>query len=882
MPYTPPTTSPVVTTTISSIASRMSSDSSRLHPSSDRGLPASSPSDLLPPALHPQSPPSSVLYLNGPAGLVPRSASFLHKQKRNSPQKPRYYTKQNQHMFEHSTVASANAAFASDRPSQVLAPSTRTINNPPVQHQMKPSACHIESSDLVGDVDDEDLSSITSASLDEEEDEESVDGRSRSPSAQNIIIGEGDDDDSKTVIAESTSREIQGLAELQQAIRLSMPEPRRQASPTREDDKGQKSYFSPPLTTSHSMIDLSSASAASNSGSEFVSTFEDTDEEEHTIPRMVRKKSGELVKPSLKSRRPSSAPSTPTYPKNVHFDTHLEHVRHFLQAERPTAVSNQASPVDEHDLENSFPWLARPGASLEMNFDRQFHKDSMFGYNGQDVDEDFDDGFGTSSSSDEIDDVGPETVKAENILKPSFYGWELVLPNFPILPSQNSDAMVYTERIFLSADRRSLLGHVAVKNIAFSKWVAVKFTVDYWKTVSQVTAEYTDLISNGSVNRYPRPRSGYDRFTFAIKLQDFSKLEQKVLFFCVQYSVNGQEFWDNNNGANYQVQFKRNTRANQWGNSGSPKSSRGGNVRGGHTRSSYDFGVMPRRLSDSDMSGGVIPSSFTASTMPNAKVMINGSPATNGSPKATSSHYEYNSGRGSNKGQRPPRPDALDYSFESIYSQGKNTKVDIGSERDNVNSANSRGEASLMGNSSTGGQLFRSRYDFRQSLNAVLHNASVEAGLSSGSSPVRSSSSKDAVNSNGNTSAGGGPGFAFSTGQFRVMNDKQPENSSEESQQMKEEKTNRRPYRQMGFGPSTEELRHVNDQLARLRLEQNGTDKSVAESMSYQDFLDQFCFFQGPQRSSTTARTGTILGSRDGGSTSDSLDTSPEMVRDIL
>src|SRR2546423_1324189 len=61
------------------------------------------------------------------------------------------------------------------------------------------------------------------------------------------------------------------------------------------------------------------------------------------FPRMVRKKSGEVVKPSLKSayfkRRPQSLPSTPVYPKAVHFDAQLEHVRHFLHSEKPLAVS---------------------------------------------------------------------------------------------------------------------------------------------------------------------------------------------------------------------------------------------------------------------------------------------------------------------------------------------------------------------------------------------------------------------------------------------------------------------------------------------------------------------------------------------------------------
>ncbi|EGG13086.1 carbohydrate-binding module family 21 [Melampsora larici-populina 98AG31] len=52
---------------------------------------------------------------------------------------------------------------------------------------------------------------------------------------------------------------------------------------------------------------------------------------------MLRKKSGEVVRSSLKETRAKSAPATPTGPKYVHFDSHLEHVKHFLSQQRPAA-----------------------------------------------------------------------------------------------------------------------------------------------------------------------------------------------------------------------------------------------------------------------------------------------------------------------------------------------------------------------------------------------------------------------------------------------------------------------------------------------------------------------------------------------------------------
>ena len=89
---------------------------------------------------------------------------------------------------------------------------------------------------------------------------------------------------------------------------------------------------------------------------------------------LIRKKSGELVKSSLKvSMAPSydanplsassnastefssspfagskSLPTTPSCPKYVHFDTRLERVRLFLSEQKPAAVSRSTSPTDDN------------------------------------------------------------------------------------------------------------------------------------------------------------------------------------------------------------------------------------------------------------------------------------------------------------------------------------------------------------------------------------------------------------------------------------------------------------------------------------------------------------------------------------------------------
>ncbi|KAI6314381.1 hypothetical protein MCOR03_002963 [Pyricularia oryzae] len=235
-------------------------------------------------------------------------------------------------------------------------------------------------------------------------------------------------------------------------------------------------------------------------------TASEVDSEEELLlkkPQMVRKKSGELVRPALRPssrRRPSSMPGTPTFSKAVHFDSHLEHVRHFLQVDRPLAVSAGSSPADTYNSDSEFPFNAGEDRS------------------------------GTRSPP---------------------YEWEIIVTNFPVETAARKALPLRLERVWLSADQKSLVGSVAVANLAFQKHVTCRFTFDYWKTTSEVAGEFSTEI---------RPKEsdvGHDRFNFSIKLSELANLESKTLYFCVRYNVNGQEYWDSNGGANFQVDFRK-------------------------------------------------------------------------------------------------------------------------------------------------------------------------------------------------------------------------------------------------------------------------------------------------------------------------------------
>lgn len=292
--------------------------------------------------------------------------------------------------------------------------------------------------------------------------------------------------------------------ELEQAVRSI--ELKREGSPARAS-------VSEPTTTIHSPTALSATArkiSHSRSSTETAilipdriitespseNSEDDDDDELRVKPPLVRKKSGELVKPALRPssrRRYSSMPGTPTYHKSVHFNDNGNQTRHFLQVEKPSAISAGSSPVETYDDEIEYPFEAK---------------------------------------------------ETQNKVE-----WTLRLANFPEDTHERKTLPVRVERFFLSEDTKTLIGTVAVANISFQKHVAARFTLDYWKTTSEVLAEYDHDV------RRQNPTDGCDRFSFNIRLADQANLENKTLLLCVRYNSGGQEHWDSNNGMNYQIDF---------------------------------------------------------------------------------------------------------------------------------------------------------------------------------------------------------------------------------------------------------------------------------------------------------------------------------------
>jgi hypothetical protein len=179
--------------------------------------------------------------------------------------------------------------------------------------------------------------------------------------------------------------------------------------------------------------------------------------------------------------------------KTVHFDPDLEHVRYFSNADKPLTIGAIPSFVSKNPLSD-------------------------------------------------------EQIANQQVA--SSPQWEIFTPNFPDDDSTRKSMDVRVQRLYFSSRRTALYVLIVVANLAFEKSIICRFTRDYWKTVSETPAQYYRAPSSGS-------GQNYDKFVVGIRLSDADELDSSPLFFCVRYIVNGQEYWDDNSGVNFEVDFRR-------------------------------------------------------------------------------------------------------------------------------------------------------------------------------------------------------------------------------------------------------------------------------------------------------------------------------------
>ncbi|CAE7053632.1 unnamed protein product [Rhizoctonia solani] len=235
-----------------------------------------------------------------------------------------------------------------------------------------------------------------------------------------------------------------------------------------------------------------------------------------TTTPVVRKSNGQPLKPSLKSSLSSPnisamneprriAKSAPTTPR-VHFkELGLESVVLFDKGARPITVSGEYNGADDTETET------------ETEIAKGFP----------------------------FPQVSPAYVR----LAPTTSQLAFQPP-----PQSN----VHLQYLSLPAIRPPRLhGTVLVRNVAFAKTVVVRYTTDNWETASEINASYNSSLPPGIVpGSIDAP---WDKFTFTIKLDDIERsLPDRTLFCVVKYDAHGVgEWWDNNHGDNYRVEFER-------------------------------------------------------------------------------------------------------------------------------------------------------------------------------------------------------------------------------------------------------------------------------------------------------------------------------------
>lgn len=115
-------------------------------------------------------------------------------------------------------------------------------------------------------------------------------------------------------------------------------------------------------------------------------------------------------------------------------------------------------------------------------------------------------------------------------------------------PGELDSLQERVENTFVSLDNivkteKGIIGIAAVKNIAYSKDVSVAYSFDDWSTAFSVQASF---------HRQDESRD-IDYFFFIVSKRAECLDSNWKLDFAICYKVLQEEFWDNNDGNNYQV-----------------------------------------------------------------------------------------------------------------------------------------------------------------------------------------------------------------------------------------------------------------------------------------------------------------------------------------
>ncbi|KAH8926862.1 carbohydrate-binding module family 21 protein [Atractiella rhizophila] len=229
------------------------------------------------------------------------------------------------------------------------------------------------------------------------------------------------------------------------------------------------------------------------------------------------------IKSSLRSSPlASSLPSKPSDSSmmccRVHFNPNPEEIKVFQYTDEPTVIRSTA--VTEQKEQE---WIEYPSQPCEEDYE--------------------------CSTDDEEDEK-----------------WLISrhLVNFPPFPSSKAlNSEMYLEKIDLCSPTAfdddpptCLRGRVAVQNLAFRKSVLVRWTVDGWKSHSEVLATSLRTTRGRAFEEFEF-EIGLDEMTRNTTLKGCGKWWEKRLQFCVRFRCGNLEIWDDNEGQYYEVLLLR-------------------------------------------------------------------------------------------------------------------------------------------------------------------------------------------------------------------------------------------------------------------------------------------------------------------------------------
>jgi protein phosphatase 1 regulatory subunit 3A/B/C/D/E len=104
------------------------------------------------------------------------------------------------------------------------------------------------------------------------------------------------------------------------------------------------------------------------------------------------------------------------------------------------------------------------------------------------------------------------------------------------------------ENVVVQEANQQLVGTIKVKNLAFDKQVTVRATFDNWLSHRDFAATFAPSGLQGASGT--QAISLFDTFSFQVPIPAANSTTNRIQF-CIRFSSEAGEFWDNNQGKNY-------------------------------------------------------------------------------------------------------------------------------------------------------------------------------------------------------------------------------------------------------------------------------------------------------------------------------------------